>query len=88
MVSQRSRTAKASHTPPRCHSERTLSFRAHSVIPSAQCHSEGSEESNYLAPGLTSQILRCAQNDVDGQNDVVGGWMTWLAVGCFMGVDG
>ena len=33
MVSQRSRTAKASHTPPRCHSERTLSFRVHIVIP-------------------------------------------------------
>ena len=87
MVSQRSRTAKASHTPPRCHSERTVSFRTHSVIPRALCHSEGSEESKYLAPGLPSQILRCAQNDVDGQNDVdaqndmdgqndvAGGWM-------------
>ena len=93
MVSQRSRTAKASHTPPRCHSERTVSFRAVSFrahivsFRGHMCHSEGSEESKYLAPGLTSQILRCAQNDVDGQNDVAGR-TTWMAVGCFMGVDG
>ncbi len=91
MVSQRSRTPEVSFRAhivipsAHCHS---VSFRVHSVIPSAQCHSEGSEESKYLAPGLRSQILRCAQNDVDGQNDVAGGWMTWLAVGCFTGVDG